>query len=116
MKRDLEVYDDPKAFLAAQKRQPRSPRQRPRDARPDTPRAEMGHGDHLAALMRLSAAGWCFYQCQHGQHYFSRLDGTLGPIGATYKEAIDATEAIAARTRDDAALDAADGQRERGGR
>jgi hypothetical protein len=46
------------------------------------------------AILHLIALGWAFYQIQHGQHYFTRRDGTLGPIGATYEAAIAATEAI----------------------
>lgn len=84
MKRPVETFDDPAAFRAAQRsaRQPRAMTQ------------PAGHGDHLAALMRLSAAGRSAYQSQAGQHYFSRQDGTLGPIGASYEEAIAATEAL----------------------
>lgn len=95
MKRDVEVFSSPAAFLAAQRQRSAKPRQKPRDARPDIPRAPMGHGDHLEALMRLSAAGWHFYQCQNKQHYFTMRDGTLGPIAASYEAAIAATEALA---------------------
>lgn len=95
MKREPEVFDSAKEFLAAQRQRSAKPRQTPRDARPELPRATSGHGDHLAALMRLSTLGWHFYTCQPGQHYFSRADGTLGPICASYEAAIAATEALA---------------------
>lgn len=93
MKRPVETFDDPAAFRVAQ-RGTRTPRKSAQAARPEMPRAQAGHGDHLAALMRLSAAGWHSYAYQAGQHYFARLDGTLGPMGATYEEAISATEAL----------------------
>lgn len=94
MKRELEVYDSAKEFLAAQRQRSAKPRQTPREARSDIPRAASGHGDHLEALMRLSAAGWYFYTAQASQHWFSRADGTLGPICASYEAAIAATEAL----------------------
>lgn len=93
MKSPVEVYDTAAAFLAAQKR-PARKRQKAQDARPELPRAPMGQGDHLAALGRLSGLGWHAYQCQNGQHFFSKLDGTLGPMAATYEEAIRMTEAL----------------------
>lgn len=95
MKREIEVYDDPKAFLAAQRQRSAKPRQKPQDARSELPRAASGHGDHLAALMRLSALGWHFYTCHAKQHWFSRADGTLGPVADSYEAAIAATEALA---------------------
>lgn len=95
MKRPVETFDDPKSFLAAQCQRSAKSRQKPRDARSELPRATSGHGDHLEALMRLSAAGWCSYQSQAGQHYFTMRDGTLGPICASYEAAIAATEALA---------------------
>lgn len=93
MKRPVETFDDPAAFRAAQ-RGTRTPRKAAQAARPEMPRAASGVGDHLAALMRLSAAGWHSYTCQAKQHWFSKLDGTLGPVAATYEAAIEATEAL----------------------
>lgn len=92
MKRDVETYDTAAEFLAAQKRRGKA-RQKAQQARPDLPRASMGQGDHLAALMRLSALGWHFYTYWAKQHYFSKRDGTLGPICASYEAAIRETEA-----------------------
>lgn len=94
MKREPEVFDSAADFLAAQRQRSATPRQTPREARQDIPRAPSGHGDHLAALMRLSAAGWHFYTCQAGRHWMSRRDGTLGPIADSYEAALRETEAL----------------------
>lgn len=91
MTRPVEIFDSPAAFLAAQKRGGTKPAQRPRDARPDLPRAALGHGDHLAALMRLSAQGWHFYTCMGSLHWFAKPDGTRGPLAESYEAAIAAT-------------------------
>lgn len=93
MKPPVEVYESAADFLAAQKRQGRK-RQRPRDARPELPRAKDGVGDKHEALVRLSKLGWYWYTCHARQHWFSRADGTLGPVAATYEKAIRMTEAL----------------------
>lgn len=93
MKPKVETFDSRDAFLAAQ-RAPRKPRKTAQAARPELPRAQARQGDHIAALMRLSAAGWVSYACQASQHYFAKADGTLGPMAATYEAAIEATEAL----------------------
>lgn len=86
MKRPVETFTSAKAFLAAQRRSTRHAS--------SGPRATSGQGDHLAALMRLSARGWHFYTCHAKQHWFSRADGTMGPVADSYEAAIAATEGL----------------------
>lgn len=85
------------AWEGQQKRQKRD-----RATRPDIPsagRAARGDGDRLEALATLAAAGYCYFEAGGGAAFRFRHaeTGTWTPVKPTYREAVDAALAEAAR-------------------
>jgi len=90
IKPERETFDDPAAFLAAQrggkKRQPAQ------EARPDIPRAPAGIGDQHNALMRLAALGFMPRWRAGAGHDFWHLDGRETSAHEDYAAAVKAAE------------------------